>query len=239
MEAAYDRERKLFPILLDATRRGIRVDRRLLVHHEQVYSTCHEVAGLRLATLLGFGVWDLGSYEILADVFTIQAVTDGSTPPAIGQWRNITLILNPQVKHTNGHGGMKQAQRLHAYWRTSKMWKTMHQNDMPSICRTKGTRTGLSSAIQRSNIPTAIIHAHPLLPVLVPSSAFMRQYCLPGPVTSGSGSTFQKPRGTFWYLRLSRQSIPASTPGIGAIQQHHINVVCTKLTHNWLQYYLR
>lgn len=67
MEAAYDRERRLFPLVYYGTIRGIRIDRETLEHHTKVYGRCLEIAEERLATRLGLAPSALDHDESLAD----------------------------------------------------------------------------------------------------------------------------------------------------------------------------
>jgi DNA polymerase-1 len=67
MGAAYDRERRLFPLVYGGTCRGIRIDRDTLDHHTNIYTKCLTIAEERLATRLGISPSALDHDESLAD----------------------------------------------------------------------------------------------------------------------------------------------------------------------------
>lgn len=67
MGKAYDRERALLPILMEATERGVRINRELLHHHETVYTECLTLAQDRLCERMGVSRSVLDSDSLLAD----------------------------------------------------------------------------------------------------------------------------------------------------------------------------
>lgn len=195
MRDAYDRERKLFPTLYHGTRRGIRIDRDTLVHHERVYTTCHEMAGERLASTLGCGVADLDSDVSLAEALTSSgAVTDWvitKTGKKSMSKENL-VIADPNIRNLIQYRGAletclqtfmrpwiefsAQDGRLHPNWNQVRQ----PRNDYKS----KGTRTGRLSSDSPNfqNVPTEYVDAlgHPLVvPDGLHPVPFMRRYCLP------------------------------------------------------------
>lgn len=196
MEKAYDRERKLMPILVEATQRGIRIDRHTLEWHEQVYTQCREMAAERLAASLGCPRPHIESDELLADALERSgAVTEWVYTEKSGKRSmskdNLKIVI-PEVKILMGYiGGLdtclgtfmrpwleKSAKdgRVHPNWNQVRQTKDARNN--------KGTRTGRLSSDEPNfqHVPTEFVDEFNT-PMLVPEGLhplpMMRRYCLP------------------------------------------------------------
>lgn len=201
MGAAYDRERRIFPVLLDATRRGIRIDRDTLAHHTEVYGQCLEIATENLAGALGCSVGDLSDEHSFADALERSgAVTEWVLTPKSKKRSmskdNLKIVI-PQVKvlmeYKSGLETCLQTfmrpwlelsasdGRLHPNWNQVKQPK-----EGGNPFKQKGTRTGRLSSDSPNfqNVPTEFEDQlgralevpeglHPL--------PYMRRYCLPEP----------------------------------------------------------
>jgi len=86
MGAAYDRERRMFPVTFNATRRGVRVDRERLINDTFQYTAALSHAEDRLCTRLGITRYQLEEDE--------EALKDGlERSGAVAQW-----VLTPKSK---------------------------------------------------------------------------------------------------------------------------------------------
>jgi DNA polymerase-1 len=199
MEAAYDRERRNFPTLVNATRRGIRIDRNTLEYHTEVYGTCLEVATESLAGSLGCSVGDLGDESSFADALERSgAVTEWVLTPKSKKRSmskdNLKIVI-PEVKILMEYKSaletclqtfmrpwlaLSEADgRLHPNWNQVKQPK-----NGGNPFSQKGTRTGRLSSDSPNfqNVPTEFKDQFGA-PLAVPDGLhplpFMRRYCLP------------------------------------------------------------
>ena len=195
MEAAYDRERRLSPVLVGGTRRGIRIDRHRLEHHERVYSTCYEVAGSRLAGVLGCSIEHLDSDELLADALERSGAVQSWVLTPTGKRSmakdNLKIVI-PEVKVLMDYRGALETclqtfmrpwleksvndGRLHPNWNQVRQARD-HRSS-------KGARTGRLSSDDPNfqNVPTEYVdlQGNPLpTPEGLHPIPFMRSYCLP------------------------------------------------------------
>lgn len=197
MEAAYDRERRTFPTLLESTRRGIRIDRHTLEHHTEVYGQCLDIATENLAGRLGCGVGDLGDDTAFADALERSgAVTEWVLTPKSKKRSmakdNIKIVI-PEVKVLMDYKGALETclqtfmrpwlvfsekdGRLHPNWNQTKQ-----RGEYAS--KSKGTHTGRLSSDSPNfqNVPTEFTDQQGN-PMAVPDGLhplpFMRRYCLP------------------------------------------------------------
>lgn len=195
MEPAYVREQKILPTLLEATRRGIRLDRDRLEWHEQVYTQCLEEAEQRLARALGCSIADLHGDDSFADALERSGAVQEWVVTKTGKRslakENLHILL-PSVKELYEYRSSLSTclstfmrpwlEKSAADGRLHPNWNQVRQprGDRNS----KGTRTGRLSSDDPNfqNVPTEFVTStgeplptpeglHPL-PVL-------RQYCLP------------------------------------------------------------
>lgn len=201
MEAAYDRERRIFPTLLNATRHGIRIDRTTLEHHTEVYTQCLEIATEDLAKSLGCPVDYLSDESNFADALERSgAVTEWVLTPKskkrsmskdnlkiqipevkiLMEYRSaletcLQTFMRPWLEFSAADG------RLHPNWNQVKQPK-----DGGNPFKQKGTRTGRLSSDSPNfqNVPTQFEDSFGE-PLAVPPGLhplpFMRRYCLPEP----------------------------------------------------------
>lgn len=195
MLAAYEREQRLLPILLDGTRRGIRINREALEWHEQVYTKCLEMAGSQLADLIGCPLDHLDSDELLADALERSGSVQEWVVTKTGKRsmsKDNLKILDPRVKmlmaYRSGVGTCVSTfmrpwleksyvdGRLHPNWNQVK--QPRGERDI------KGTRTGRLSSDDPNfqNVPTEFVDSQDN-PLPVPEGLHpypsMRSYCLP------------------------------------------------------------
>lgn len=195
MEEAYDRERRLLPILMAGSRRGIRMDRERLERDEKLYTEAVDISSSRLATRLGCQRDDLEHDETFADALERSgAVTEWVYTPKSGK-RSLSKdnlkIADPEIKclleYSSGVGtclstvmrpwlaASELDGRVHPQW---------NQVRTRGSAGDVGTRTGrLScSAPNFQNVPTEFTDAlgRPLpIPEGLPPFPLMRRYCLP------------------------------------------------------------
>jgi DNA polymerase I-like protein with 3'-5' exonuclease and polymerase domains len=196
MEEAYDRERRLLPILMSGSRRGIRMDRDRLASDERKYTGALDVATDRLAGSLGCSVGDLEHDESYADALEKSgAVTEWVYTPKSGKrsmavdnlkivrediktlvaYRSgistcVSTFMRPWLEFSKSDG------RVHPEW---NQVRTRGDGGADA-----GTRTGRLSCSRPNfqNVPTEFVDAlgRPLsVPEGLPNFPVMRQYCLP------------------------------------------------------------
>jgi DNA polymerase I len=198
MEQAYDRERRIMPTLVSATRRGVRIDRDLLDHHTTVYSQCLDIARDGLCSVLSCSRDTLESDSLLADALDKAG--------AIEEW-----VLTPTGKRSMAKGNLRIKDpnvKLHMAYISSletclqtfmRPWLALSETDgrlhpnWNSVRQSrgggndiKGARTGRLSSDSPNfqNVPTEFTDnkgvalatpegLHPL--------PMLRRYCLPEP----------------------------------------------------------
>lgn len=195
MEAAYDRERRLFPVTSEGTKRGIRIARDALEHHEQVYTKCYEIATSRLAKALNIPESHIDSDDLLANgLENSGAVPEWVLTPTgkRSMAKDNLKIIIPEVKVLMEYRGALETclqtfmrpwlkfseadGRLHPNWNQVRQPK----NDFKS----KGTRTGRLSSDSPNfqNVPTEYVDllGNELeVPTGLHPVPYMRRYCLP------------------------------------------------------------
>jgi DNA polymerase-1 len=201
MEQAYDRERRLFPIVHRGTRTGIRIDRDTLRHHEYVYSKCLEVAESRLASKLDVTPEQLAEQGVFVEALEKKGYVTEWTLTKTGKKskaKDNLKINNPEIRilyeyssalHTCLQTFMRpwlslsEADgRVHPNWNQVKQPRDQSQR----FGTLKGTQTGRLSSDSPNfqNVPTEFTYADGT-PLAVPHGLhplpLMRRYCLPEP----------------------------------------------------------
>jgi len=200
MEQAYDRERRLFPIVHRGTRHGIRIDRATLDHHIYAYESCLAVATSRLETALAIPEGTVDEKGVFADSLEKQGfVTEwtytktGKKSKAKGNLR----INNPEVKILHEYRSAlktclqtfmrpwlalsEKDGRVHPNWNQVKQYR-----EGGAFTDNKGTQTGRLSSDSPNfqNVPNEFTYKDGS-PLLVPDGLhplpLMRRYCLPEP----------------------------------------------------------
>jgi DNA polymerase I-like protein with 3'-5' exonuclease and polymerase domains len=159
MLSAYQREQRLFPILLQGTERGIRVDREKLESDEQIYTKALDSADIGLSNILGCSRDALDHDDSLADALQASgAVTQWVLTPKSGQ-RSLSKdnlkIEIPEVKILMDYRGALSTclqtfirpwielsandNRLHPNWNQVKQARSA-----TGAYSGKGTKTGTS-----------------------------------------------------------------------------------------------
>lgn len=195
MEGAYDRERRLMPILVGGTRRGIRVARDDLERDERIYTEAVGQAERLLSDRLRCPVDHLNHDETLANALEQSgAVTEWvhtKTGKRSMSKDNLKIVI-PEIKmlmeYRSGISTCLQTfmrpwiefsrvdGRVHPNW---NQVRTSHGNGGDL-----GTRTGRlsSSGPNFQNVPTEFTNSlgQPLpVPEGLPPYPLMRRYCLP------------------------------------------------------------
>lgn len=197
MVAAYDRERRLLPILMEGTRRGIRLNRSLLDYHLGVYETCEQEATDRLSNLLGVGDSWLSSDDSFADALESSgSVLEWVLTPKSGKRsmsKDNLRIVRPDVKLLLDYRANLQTclQTFMRPWlefsradgRLHPNWNQVRQSRGETMF-SKGTRTGRLSSDSPNfqNVPTEFVDKKGV-PLPVPDGLHvlpqLRSYCLP------------------------------------------------------------
>jgi DNA polymerase-1 len=186
--APYDRERELMPILIEGTRRGIRIDQELLSIDALVYDTALSQCADQIYAKLG-SEFNIGSGTQLAEMldragmiaewqytptgrkstakrFLLSAIKDPSLADLIAYHSSLSTCLstfiNPWLDLSQTDG------RVHPEW------NQVRDTDRQS----KGTKTGRLSSSHPNfqNVPNEF---EQVVPAGLPPLPLMRRYCLP------------------------------------------------------------
>lgn len=198
MEPAYDRERRLFPHLHAATRRGIRIDRHTLDHHERVYTACLDVATSRLETTLDVSSGTIDDTGVLVDALDRKGFVTEWTYTKTGKKskaKDNIKINNPEIKVLHEYRSAlktvlqtfmrpwlnlsQEDGRVHPNWNQVKQYR-----EGGKFTDNKGTQTGRLSSDSPNfqNVPNEFVYSDGS-PLLIPEGLhplpLMRRYCLP------------------------------------------------------------
>lgn len=212
MGMAYERERRLFPVCLAGTRRGMRIDWIRLACDEQTYTVALQECRYRLAKLLSCTPEQVGDEEGYANALERSGAVKEwvLTPksrkrsmsgenlniviPAVRELheyriaveKTVTGFMRPWVKYGQA------THRLHTSWNQVRQSKNVRDS--------KGARTGRLSSDTPAlmNVTTEYQYEDGtpmIVPAGLPSFPLLRRYCLPE-------------EGDFWLKRdLSSQEV--------------------------------
>lgn len=187
MEEAYDRERRLMPILVEGTQRGIRLDRPRLERDIDLYEQAMEEVSKRIYDRIGLGSFQITSDQTLADMLersgkvtefrlTAKGARSVSKPNLLETCHDKELLdmlfyrssldtclgtfMRPWLELSARDG------RVHPNWNQVR-------GDRPG-----GTRTGRLSSDSPNfqNVPNEFDHG---IPEGLPPLPRIRVYCLP------------------------------------------------------------
>jgi DNA polymerase I len=196
MQAAYDRERELMPLLVEGTQRGIRIDRWKLEHHERVYTQALERADDSIVSNLGCSHADLEHDNTFADALErAGAVTEWVITPSgkRSMSKDNLKFTSSEVGNLLRYKGALQTclntfmrpwlQKSAADGRLHPNWNQVKQQRGSSYDN-KGAKTGRLSSDNPNfqNVPTEFTDQFgnplPFPDGLVPLP-MLREYCLP------------------------------------------------------------
>lgn len=193
MEKAYDRERELMPTMVDATRRGIRIDRDTLSHHEAVYTKALSIADNTIRTAISSDC-EIGGADFANALDHVGMITDWVLTPTgkRSMAKGNLKIANPAVKALYEYRQALETclstfirpwlEKSQTDGRVHPNWNQVRQSrgDRDS----KGTRTNRLSSDDPNfqNVPSEFTNSDGS-PLAVPEGLvrlpIMREYCLP------------------------------------------------------------
>lgn len=194
MVPAYDRERRLLPITMGATKHGVRLDRARLENDAGMYTSALEIAEHRLIDRLG--IPDLENEEAFKDgLERCGAVKEWVLTPKSGK-RSMAAdnlkIVDPEIRTLMDYRGALKTclQTFMRPWlefsredgRIHPNWNQVRQRG--DDFHGKGARTGRLSSDSPSfmNVPTEWEYrdgSPMLVPADLPPYPVIRSYCLP------------------------------------------------------------